>query len=119
MGNRQAAYQLITDRILTLLDQAVVPWQQPWVGGWPRNLVSGKPYRGINVFMLGCQAYPSPWWLTFNQCKERGGSVKRGEKATPVVFWKVNEYTIQAPDHDEEETRTGFLLRYYHVFNVE
>ena len=119
MGNRQAAYQLITDRILTLLEQGVVPWHQPWAGGWPRNLVSGRPYRGINVFMLGCQSYPSPWWLTFNQCKERGGSVKRGEKATPVVFWKVNAYTTQDPDNGEEETRTGFLLRYYHVFNVE
>jgi antirestriction protein ArdC len=47
------------------------------------------------------------------------GSVKRGEKATPVVFWKVTEYTTEDVDTGEEETRKGFVLRYYNVFNVE
>jgi antirestriction protein ArdC len=49
-----------------------------------------------------------------NQCKDREGSVRRGEKATPVVFWKVTEYATE-----DEETRKGFVLRYYNVFNVE
>ena len=114
-------YTIITDRIINLLEQGTVPWHQPWnaEAGMPRNLTSGKPYRGINVFMLGCQHYNAPYWLTFRQCKERGGSVKRGEKGTPVVFWKVMQYTAQDDSTGEETTRKGFILRYYKAFNVE
>jgi hypothetical protein len=115
------AYQVITDRIVTLLEAGTVPWHKPWNAdvGMPRNLASGKEYRDINVFMLGTQHYVSPYWLTFNQCKDRGGSVRKGEKSTPVVFWKVSEYTATDEETGEVETRKGFLLRYYNVFNVE
>lgn len=114
------AYQVITDRILALLEAGTVPWHKPWNAetGMPKNLASGKPYRGINVFMLGTQHYGSPYWLTFKQCKAPGGSVKRGEKSTPVVFWKISEYQHENDD-GETETRKSFLLRYYNVFNVE
>jgi antirestriction protein ArdC len=114
------AYQRITDRIITLLETNTIPWQKPWnsTTGLPRNLSSGKFYRGINVFLLGTQHYTSPWWLTFRQCKDRGGSVRTGEKATPVVFWKVLHAADEAEDA-EGSGRHRFLLRYYHVFNVE
>lgn len=119
---RNDIYQVITDRITTLLETGSVPWHRPWAAetGMPKNLSSGKAYRGINVFMLGCQSYTSPWWLSFRQCKERGGSVRRGEKATPVVFWKVSEYAEDdAGEGREGKGRKSFLLRYYNVFNVE
>jgi antirestriction protein ArdC len=114
-------YQLITERIITLLNAGVAPWQKPWdaATGLPRNLVTGKAYRGINVFLLGTQRYTSPYWLTFQQCRSRGGSVKKGETSTPVVFWKVSEYTNIDADTGEEEIQKSFLLRYYQVFNVE
>ena len=114
-------YRLITDRIVTLLDAGTVPWQKPWnaATALPRNLVTGKAYRGINVFLLGTQHYTSPFWVTFQQCKARRGSVKRGEKSTPVVFWKVSEYVTKDEDTGAEDIRKGFLLRYYNVFNVE
>ena len=65
-------------------------------GGNPRqpeqaiacNLVSGKAYRGVNVFLLHAVSYASPFWLTFKQAQTLGGSVRKGEKACPVVFWK-------------------------------
>jgi antirestriction protein ArdC len=52
----------------------------------PRSLATKKEYRGVNVFLLACQQYSSPWWLTFNQIKERGGYVKQEMKASPIVF---------------------------------
>ena len=52
----------------------------------PQNLVSRKPYRGVNVFMLHAMSYESPFWLTFKQAKEMGGNVRKGEHACPVVF---------------------------------
>jgi antirestriction protein ArdC len=105
-------YEVITTRIIELMQKGTVPWRQPWRGGnaSPKNLVSGKPYRGINVLMLGCQGYTSPYWLTYNQAKDRGGNVKKGEKGTPVVFYKTYE------DKDENNR---FVLRYFTAFNAD
>jgi antirestriction protein ArdC len=123
MAPRNMASQLITDRILALLDRGVVPWHQPWAGGWPRNLVSGRPYRGINVMLLGSQAYTSPYWLSFpKQVNDRGGRLRQGERVTYVVFWKP--WAVPQPeerDHDTVEpvTRHIPILRWYKVVNVE
>ncbi len=82
-------YATITNQILDIMKDGVIPWHKPWLmSGSHRNLVSGKQYRGINVFLLSCSSFGSPWWLTFNQAKAKGGKVKKGEKATMIVFWK-------------------------------
>ena len=110
-------YQVITDRIIGLLEKGVVPWQKPWQGGeqMPRNLVSGHEYRGVNVFLLHAMMYQSPFWLTFNQAREMGGHVKKGERASPVVFWK--RLQVAAPGEPDGKKTIPFL-RYYSVFNV-
>src|SRR6266542_717409 len=108
------AYQVITDRVIALLEQGNIPWQKPWQSGdlMPRNLISKREYRGVNVFLLHAMSYESPFWLTFNQAKELGGNVKRGEKACPVVFWKWLDVV------EEGEAKRVPFLRYYSVFNV-
>jgi len=110
------SYERITERIVSLLEQGTVPWHKPWnvTTGLPRNLVSKKPYRGINVFLLMAMGYESPHWLTFRQALQLGGNVKKGEKSCPVVFWK----RMQIEDEETEEQRRIPLLRLYHVFNV-
>jgi antirestriction protein ArdC len=106
-------YQIITDRIIDSLTKGVVPWRKPWKTETPKNLVSGKEYRGINVLLLGAAPFESAWWLTFNQAKSLGGSVRKGQKGTPVIFWKVTQ------EEDEQGKRSkDFILRYYTVFNV-
>ncbi len=115
-------YQLVTDRVLALLGRGVVPWKRPWTtrGGRPMpptNFVSGRPYRGINVFLLASQHWTSPYWLTFKQALEKGGHVRKGEQGTPIIFWKIDE-----PDEDGESldaSRKRLLLRYYTVFNLD
>src|SRR5262247_4360578 len=96
-------YTIITDRVVSLLERGVVPWRKPWAGpdGLPRNLVSGREYRGLNVFMLAAAGYASPYWVTFKQAQERKGSVRKGERSTPVIFWKIDE--VQRPDADSGE----------------
>jgi antirestriction protein ArdC len=112
-------YQIVTDRICALLEQGTAPWHQPWQGdvGMPRNLVSKKPYRGINVFILGSQSYDCPWWLSFKQVQEKGGHIRKGEKMSYVVFWKLLERTTTAED-GSQEPGTLPLLRYYTVVNA-
>jgi antirestriction protein ArdC len=110
-------YQVLTDRIIALLEKGNVPWQQPWQGGemMPRNLMSKKPYRGVNVFLLHAMSYQSPFWVTFNQAKELGGSVRKGEHACPVVFWKWLQVEAQGEPTGKKNVP---FLRYYSVFNV-
>jgi antirestriction protein ArdC len=66
-----AVYSIITDRVVSLLERGVVPWRRPWAGpeGMPRNLVSDREYRGVNVFLLASAGYVSPHWLTFKQAQ--------------------------------------------------
>jgi len=116
MSNK--VYEIITEKILDELKKGEIPWHQPWVGGKPKNLISKKEYNGINVFLLGCQRYASPYWLTYNQAQGLGGNVKKGEKSTMVVFWK--QIKVNDKDQDDEITEKIIpMLRYYRVFNVE
>lgn len=114
-----SVYQIITDEIIKKLDEGVVPWRQPWKNGMmPMNFVSKRPYSGINAFLLWCSEYDSPYWLTFKQCSDLGGKVKKGEHGTMVVYWKVSDYKAKNEDGKIEEKK-GFLLRYFRVFNTE
>lgn len=110
------AYDRITGQIIALLEQGTVPWHKTWKvsTGWPRNLVTDKPYRGINVLLLLGMSFESPFWLTFRQATILGGKVRKGEKACPVVFWK----RLKVGEKDASEKRDIPLLRYYHVFNL-
>jgi len=62
--------------------------------------------------------YTNPYWVTFKQAGQLGGNIKKGEKSSMCVFWKKSTYTKEN-DAGEEETRSGLILRYYRVFNVE
>jgi len=116
-------YQTVTDQIVAMLETGVVPWRSPILGrskaGHPKNLNTGKQYRGVNVFLLAftsfAKGYGSSYWLTFNQAKERGGNVRKGEKSSMVVFWKQYE----TKDKQTGEPVKVPVLRYYNVFNAE
>jgi antirestriction protein ArdC len=81
-------YQLVTDRILQQLAAGTVPWRKTWTVGLPQSLTTGKEYRGINILLLGMTAHSSRYWITYREAQRRGGHVRKGERATPVIFWK-------------------------------
>jgi antirestriction protein ArdC len=64
-----------------------VPWRKTWVTGLPKSLTTGKEYRGINILMLSLSGFTSRYWLTYRQALRLGGHVRKGEKATPVIYW--------------------------------
>jgi hypothetical protein len=109
-------YQIITDRILALLDAGVNPWRKPWhAAAWkpPQNLLSRRPYRGVNVLLLGLSPYSSPYWVSFKQALQAGGSVKKGEKASLAVFWKLYDKTDKAdPEPARAHPRIALLSRF-------
>jgi antirestriction protein ArdC len=117
-------YQSVTDRILASLERGTVPWKQPWTstqGVLPYSLSTGKPYRGINVFLLLLQSlasgYSDPRWGTFRAIKNAGGHVRKGEKGTRVILWKP--VPAKRNDNGETERDQYLLLREYVVFNAE
>jgi len=108
-------YEIITSRIIEKLEAGIIPWHKPWhsVEGMPKNLITKKEYRGINVFLLAMQRYESPYWLSFKQAQDLGGNVKKDEKGTPVVFWNW----LNQIDDEGNEKNIPFM-RYYTVYNV-
>jgi antirestriction protein ArdC len=108
--------QIITEKFIEALENGCVPWQKPWKGGsCPKNIVTKKTYRGINLFLLSLMPYSSPYWMTFKQAKDKGGQVRKGEKSTLVVFWTM----FKREDKKTGDEKTIPMLRYYRVFNLE
>ncbi len=113
-----SVYEIITERIIKQLESGVAPWRKPWTCQTPANLITQKEYRGLNVFTLASQGFPSRFWLTFNQSTKLGGKIRKGEKSSPVIFWNVGEEQETTAQDGRKETSRPFLLRYYSVFNL-
>lgn len=109
-------YQLVTDKIISHLEQGVIPWQKPWTdAGAPMNLLSKRQYRGINLWLLLSLNYEQNCFLTWDQIKSIGGSVNKDEKGHIVVFWKPVQKKAEGT---EEKKKSVSMLRYYKVFNI-
>jgi antirestriction protein ArdC len=121
-------YTRVTNRIIEELERGVRPWHQPWrrehaAGSITRPLRhSGEPYKGINVLILWAAAefngYACPIWLTFRQAKHLGGSVRKGEHGSTVVYANSVTKTVDK-ENGEEVEESHFYLREYTVFNAE
>lgn len=106
-------YTLITDRIIAELEAGTIPWHKPWTCAQPAiSHTTGKAYSLLNQLLLGGR---SGEYLTFSQAKKEGGSVKKGEKASMVVFWKW----LKIEDEDTGEEKEVPFLRYFSVFHVD
>jgi len=73
----------------------------------------------VNIWLLGSQDFSSPYWVTFKQAKQLGGTVRKGERSTPCIFWKFLARDTEDPETHETKTKQIPLVRYYAVFNVE
>ena len=107
-------YKEVTDRIIAQMEKGIIPWRKPWVAGGNAVAIShttGKPYSLLNQMMLGRAGE----YVTFRQCQQEGGRVKKGEKASMVVFWKW----IEEKEPDTEEVKQIPFLRYYNVFHID
>lgn len=106
---------------------------QPWgrgegegavAPGLPRNALTGRPYSGVNILILwGAvidHGWPSQTWLTFRQALAAGGSVRKGERGTAVVY--ADSFTPEAEkerarEAGEDAKAIPFLKRFT-LFNV-
>lgn len=116
-------YAMVTNRIIAMLQDVIdgkskkLPWQMPWCGG-SSLAISGatrKPYSFLNQMLLG---RPGEWY-TFKQIQEKNAKIKKGCKASPVVFFKWIEDKSKDPDPETGKRDMIPLLRYYNVFHVD
>src|ERR1041384_2769441 len=113
--SKNDVYQIVTNRIIEQLEKGVVPWKRPWTAaGLPQNLITRKPYRGINVMLLASANFSQNFFLTQKQAEELGGKIKDGQKAQIVVYWKREE----KENETSGEKRVQSFLRYYRVYNI-
>jgi antirestriction protein ArdC len=127
-NEKRDVYRKVTDAIINAIEQGVGNWRMPWhtSGRYafsPINVASKKPYRGINTVCLWATAqakgYERGEWATYQQWQERGGQVRKGEKATTVVFWKFANESAESQDDNESPKSSRLLFtRGYSVFNA-
>lgn len=73
ISGQRKIFEMINNRIISILEQDEIPWRKPWVSGEPVNFITRKPYRGINPFILISSGFSCPYWVSFKQAKGKGG----------------------------------------------
>lgn len=119
-------YDTITNQIIAALEAGAGKFSLPWHRSnapltRPMNAATRKTYRGVNVLALWASAEAQDFghglWATYRQWQSLGAQVRKGEKASPIVFYKV----LNQDDGGEAEEREGsarIFAQASHVFNV-
>lgn len=116
--------EIVTETIIESLEKGVAPWRKPWTCGSPRNLTTGKPYRGLNALVLGLAPYASPYWLTLKQARALGGDKLPGEDYWPVIKWVFDDdrkgsATFRGKAHATPRKKRAPFFLYFQLYNVE
>jgi antirestriction protein ArdC len=134
MSNASTIRTEITEQIVKALEGGTIPWRRPWRSspnaGRPLNVVSKRPYSGINTLLLQLHemkfSLTSKWFGTFDQWKELGGAVKArpkdvepGHWGCKIVFYRPLSKTVTEKDTGEEHEEKYLLLKTYTVFSVD
>jgi antirestriction protein ArdC len=130
-ASAEALRQRITDELIAQIEAGAGSWKMPWnriaQSGVPMSLSSGKPYKGINWWLLSAQqmhrGYRSNWWATYNQWSARECQVRKGQSgdefgSTEVFLWKPTERKTKN-DAGETETRKSLFATTFRVFNAD
>ena len=121
-GDKFDIHQEITNSIREMIEagagDCMLPWHRQGDNlSMPVNISSEKPYQGVNVLQLWAMAmergYEAPIWGTYKQWEEKGAQVRKGEKSTPVVFYKE----LSKENEAGEEEKIMFA-RAFRVFNA-
>lgn len=121
-------HQQVTDQIIAAIERGAGDYTMPWhVSGIaqnrPSNILTGKRYRGVNVLALWIAAqrlgYATGTWGTYRQWAEKGAQVRKGEKASLIVFYKPLERSDVNANTGEIESSRHLFARASWVFNAD
>ena len=128
MARTQTAsiYDTITNQIIASLELGAGKFSLPWHRSntplsRPMNAVTRKTYRGVNVLALWASADAQDFghglWATYRQWQSLGAQVRKGEKASSIVFYKVFD-KVDGKEAEEREGSARIFAQASHVFNV-
>lgn len=117
--------ETVSNTIIERLENFSGEWEKPFISSFARNITTKKAYRGINILILNFAAlfngFSSSVWGTYRQWQDKGYQVKKGSKATTIVFWKPLSYKCEVENTEtgdiEEVENQAFVARAYSVFN--
>ena len=121
---QNSIYQEVTDQIISEIEKGAMPWVKPWKADstCEKNIASKKEYNGINRLILAMmthfKGYQSPFYGSFKQWQDLGGTVHKGEKGTKIVFYKPVSVE-KTNDQGESENFAYSCLKTYYVFNAD
>jgi antirestriction protein ArdC len=124
----------VVGQIIAEIEAGALPWSKPWtntkqegrglnLGGFALPLRStGEAYRGINVLSLWIAAaengFKGRYWFTFRQAQNAGGQIKKGSKASGVIYADQAKKE-ETNDAGETVEKTYAFLKAYAVFNSD
>jgi len=118
----------VTNEVIEQLEQGNVFWKKPWSSyGLPKNYKTNRAYEGFNAFYLNYittkKSYKTPYFITFKQAQELGGNIRKGEKGTQIIFWKIFNNKIgestNAAGEAKDILQTKFVPFIWSVFNID
>ncbi|MBX4558842.1 DNA primase [Klebsiella pneumoniae] len=102
-AEKKPFHETVAENLIEQLKAGTAPWQKPWEPGsqgfMPMNPTTGKRYKGVNAIHLMAQGRGDNRWLTYKQAKAAGAQVRKGEKGTPVQYWKFSEEQNKLDDN--------------------
>lgn len=119
----------IVDELVKSMEEDGPEWVKEWSVGYgsPRNPFTGTVYRGANVWALLAQmkqrGFKDARFCTFNNAKEMGWHVRRGEHGCAVEYWKPVSFDDnkdpENPDRTDHIHSRWNLVSVSKVFNFE
>jgi antirestriction protein ArdC len=125
-NDNKDTYQRITDYVIDQLEKGEIVWQKNWNSlGLPKNIVTNHYYKGWNIFFLNFvtayHGYKTPYFITYKQALDKGGTICRGQKGFQVVWWAtIEDKSHPIKNENGEEKYSSFRVPKIHtVFNID
>ncbi len=124
--------QKIADAFVKSITESPKTWKQTWraTSSAPHNAVTKRKYKGINRLWLYVSMHrlesEDPRFVTFQQAKDNGWKIKKGEKGTQIEYWfpydLIEKKTITWENYaklkPEEREDYTLLSKCFTVFNA-
>lgn len=122
-GVKTDVKQVITDRIVALMERGTEAWKQTWkaaaAAGMPCNASTGAPYRGVNILILWAQCeeagFKSNRWMTYKQAQAVGAQVRKGEKSVSCVYFEM----LKRKEPQQGEAEFFPMAKAFNLFNLD
>ncbi|WP_431299413.1 ArdC family protein [Tabrizicola sp. BL-A-41-H6] len=111
----------VADQIIALMERDGLRWIKGWASPLPaQNFYSRRPYTGSNVLTTGLWMMVSgksdPRFMSFKQAVMLGGSVKKGAKGIPIIYYGTY---VKDDDGAERMSRFAKISYVFHVSDVD